>query len=325
MPLLRFKFFIVSALLALPLGVSADSLAQLKTEVAEHSYQQAVTTGQTILKQSPRNTQALFLTALAYQKSNKLDQAAELYHTLIRLDPKQPEPRNNLAIIYLKQGRHDQAIDQLIDSLNTHPAYSTAWQNLSNLYKGLASEAYRRALSEEDNAQPVVNEIQLVTLEQFEGSSSAPIITTAKLEPAKVDKIPEIKKPPEAPAKPEVITPAPTILDVDFEKVIRDWAKHWSSKDFDRYVAAYSNSYKGNKASHNAWIEHRRSRVLKPGPVKIGIDAIQVRQSSAKSAIVDFNQSYRSSNYQDSVRKRVNLINTEYGWKITRERTLAVL
>lgn len=326
MPLMRFQLFILTALLTLPLGLSANSLARLKTEIAQQNYQRAINMGQTILKQSPGDTQALFLTALAYQKSNKLDQAARLYHTLIGLEPKQPEPRNNLAIVYLKQGRHDQAIDQLIDSLNTHPAYSTAWQNLSNLYKGLASEAYRRALNEEHNAQPVVNEIRLVTLEKFDGSSPVPPITAAKLEPARIDQIPEIRKSSIIPVKPKpATTPSPPSQTVDFEKVIRDWAGYWSSKDFNSYIAAYSNNYKGDKANHRAWIDHRRSRVLKPGVVHIDINAVQLRQFTSKTAIVDFDQSYRSSNYQDSVRKRINLIKTPDGWKIARERTLAVL
>lgn len=327
MQLLRFQLFILTALLTLPLSLWANSLTQLKTEIAEQKYQRAIITGQTLLTRSPGNAQALFLTALAYQKSNKLDQAAKLYHTLIRIEPKQPEPHNNLAIIYLKQGRHDQAIDQLIDSLNTHPAYSTAWQNLSNLYKGLASEAYRRALSEEHNVQPVVNEIQLVTLEQFESSSPAPSITTAKLEPARINPIPEIKTPPVIPeAKPKVLPTTPTTAQAtDFEKIIRDWASYWSSKDFASYVAAYNDDYKGNKASHKAWVDYRRSRVLKPGLVRVDINAVQLRQLTSQTAVVDFDQSYRSSNYQDSVRKRINLIKTRDGWKIARERTLAVL
>ena len=108
-------------------------------------------------------------------------------------------------------------------------------------------------------------------------------------------------------------------------KTVEDWASKWSSKDFDGYINAYSKTYKGNQPSHQAWVDYRRPRILRAGHIQVNLSNIHIKSRDAKSAIIDFDQSYQSANYRDMIRKRINLIHTDEGWKIQRERTLAVL
>jgi len=127
----------------LPASAYSNSFQQLQSELEKQKYASAATTGLSLLRKNPDNARAKFLTAVALQNNNQPSLAKKHYQQLIQSNPELPEPRNNLAMIYLQQGKHDQAVDLLISSLKTHPAYATAWSNLSNLYKGLASEAYR--------------------------------------------------------------------------------------------------------------------------------------------------------------------------------------
>ena len=314
------RFSILLLMIALPFYTWGNSLSQLETEIESEQYAQAVSTGQALLALQPDDTRVLFLTALALQKNQQPDQAQIYYQQIIRLHPELPEPRNNLAIIFLQRGKYDQAVDLLIESLNTHPAYATAWQNLSNLYKGLASEAYRKALSEDNNASSVVDSIRLSAISRIH---SLPEPATAVAETSPPVQLATIGIQDQAASEQqqaEIRKIEQTLI-----QTVEDWASKWTSKDFDGYVNAYSKTYKGNQANHLAWVEYRRSRILRPGRIQVQLSNIHIKSRDARSAIIDFDQSYQSANYRDKIRKRINLIYTDKGWKIQRERTLAVL
>ncbi|MDJ0833024.1 MAG: tetratricopeptide repeat protein [Gammaproteobacteria bacterium] len=322
MPRISLLLFII----ALPLYAWGNSLSQMQTELKNGRYQQAIDIGQALLANQADDTQVLFLTALALQKNQQLDQAQIYYQQIMQLHPDLPEPRNNLAIIFLQKGKHDQAVDLLIESLNTHPAYATAWQNLSNLYKGLASEAYRKALSEDNNASSVIDSIQLSELTRIH-SLPEPVITITRIpSPPVATASVEVEPPTVTASQPAPAQPQDTQqIEQTLIQTVKDWADHWSSKNFDAYIDAYTDSYKGKLISHRAWVEYRRPRILRPGLLQVDLANIQIKSRNANRAIIDFDQSYQSATYRDKIRKRINLILTDEGWKISRERTLAVL
>ncbi len=313
-------------LYALPIYVWGNSLSQLQTELDNGQYQQAIDIGQALLANKADDTQVLFLTALALQKSQRLDQAQIYYQQIIQLHPDLPEPRNNLAIIFLQKGKHDQAVDLLIESLNTHPAYATAWQNLSNLYRGLASEAYRKALSEDNNASSVIDSIQLSELTRIH-SLPEPVISITRVVSPAVETASVAVDSQAATASQPAQSPPSVGKDIEqtLIQTVEDWADNWSNKKFDAYVDAYTENYKGKLISHKAWVEYRRPRIMRPGLLQVELANIHIKSRNAYSAIIDFDQSYQSATYRDKIRKRINLILTDNGWKISRERTLAVL
>lgn len=334
------RLFILLFVFALPASVSANSLEQLQKQLQLQQYDRAATTGLALLRQSPDDLQTRFLTALAFQKNNQPEQARRYYEQIIQQYPQLPEPRNNLAMVYVKLGEHDRAIDLLIESLNTHPAYATAWQNLSNLYKGLASEAYRKALSEEHNTSNVLDSIQLVALDKVnpiplstpsaeKTQLAAVSVPAAAEQPARTNEKPDqpaTLSQPEVPAiSPVTTAKAEPDLEQRLRQILQDWAQAWDNKAFDAYVNAYADDYQGNQASHAQWVEHRRSRILRSDPITVKISNIQIRSYDASRAIIDFTQAYKSPTYQDRVVKRVNLRKMNNAWKITSERTLKVL
>ncbi len=291
------------------------------------------------LQQDPNDPRALFAAAFALQQLQRFDQAEGYYRRLIELRPQWPEPRNNLAIIHLKKGDYDGAIDLLISSLKTHPAYETAWRNLSNLYRGLASEAYRRALSEEKNARSVLDRIQLqplssLTLQSLEaasGTAQPTAIATAPPAPP-APPAPAIPSEPNRPASPAAPPAAaePNIRALSqriqqLRQAVLDWADAWTRKDIDRYLAAYAADYRDGKPSHDAWVAWRRQRILRPGNIQVSVSDLRIRRHDERHARVDFVQSYRSPNYRDRVVKRLDLSRIDGEWKIVREKTLRVL
>lgn len=335
------RLFYASLFFCVVTPVLATPLKQLQDEFKRQDFTQAAADGSKLLASQPDNVEARFLTALSFQHMQQMDKARLHYLQLITSHPELPEPKNNLALIYMKQGKYDEAIDLLVDSLNTHPAYATAWQNLKLLYQGLASEAYRKALSKENNPRSVMDKIQLTALSQlhdWKGPPTSPATETIKLAEAKSSRLAESgeqKKPPTTKTIPVVVARAQTntrdITEPDPRprpsviQSLKDWASAWSEKRFDRYIQAYQADYNDGKKSHDDWVAFRRSRIVKPGRIKVELSQIDVVSLSGNHAVVDFNQKFTSASYRDKVRKRIHLTRFGENWKITKEKTLAVL
>jgi Tfp pilus assembly protein PilF len=325
---LLFLFFI-----AFPFSAHSDSIQQLKNEILQQQYSQATGTGLALLKTSPNDDQVLFLTALAFQHNKQPEQALKYYEQLVQHNPDLPEPFNNMALIHIQQGHHDQAVDALIASLKTHPAYATAWKNLSNLYEGLASEAYRKALSEENQTDQVLDTIQLAELNDLyslqQKKHKHPEKEIAPVQLASSETEPPASNETVVAQEPRLKQPQPSDPSSGQEQIlidtVKNWASAWSNKNFDAYVAAYTQNYEGGKDSHESWVEHRRSRILRPGYIDVELDNIHIKSSNKERAVIDFEQAFNSPGYRDKVLKRIILILQDNHWKIDQERTISVL
>lgn len=301
--------------------VFSNTVHQLQTELNQKQYGRAAKTGLAMLRTQPGDVQVQFLTAVAFQHNNQVDVAQRYYRQIILNHPELPEPKNNLAMIHMAQGQYDQAIELLIASMKTHPAYATAWQNLNLLYQGLASEAYRKALSKEKNPQSVMNRIQLTSLSRLYDASS--LTEAQKTKPAKpLVLAAAVAVPVKKLDNP--VKPVKNTNDVLIE-TLKNWSNAWSQKQFGSYINAYSANYSGDRTSHQAWVDYRRSRILKPGTIKVGLTNFKIKSVSESLAIIDFHQSFESPTYRDKVVKRIHLKKINNNWKISRESTVAVL
>ena len=287
---------------------SINSVEDLQALVTGKQFTQAIVAGEHMLSNRPEWPDVQFLTAYAYQMNKQVNKATEMYQKLISERPELPEPRNNLAMIYLANGDYDAASKLLVEAINTHNSYATAYQNLSRIYTGLASEAYRRALSESKEPAKYTHKIELAALSQLETVSqdSVPVVFASN----------------------ETTTTAESTA-ADVKKVLTDqvkkWAEAWSDKDFATYTSFYSTEHRPNFNTHSAWVEHRRRRIMRPGFIKIGVSDIQIRAQNDNRAIIDFKQSFDSPTYSDRVKKRLGFRRIGSQWKITDERVLSVL
>ena len=173
-------------------------LKELRSLLEQKNYAAASEFGENLLGVKPDNQEALFLTAYALQMDQQPERAAALYRQMISSYPGLPEPRNNLAMILLQQEKYDEAVQLLVDALNTHPSYATSYRNLNEIYRAIASEAYRRAVSEPGNPQSFAGSIQLDAISQLD----------TRDQPVQLVALPQ--NPPVEPAQPVVEGSTPT-------------------------------------------------------------------------------------------------------------------
>ncbi len=135
--------------------------------------------------------------------------------------PELPEPYNNLAVLYAGQGQYDKARMALEMAIRTNPSYSTAHENIGDVYARLASQAYNKALQLDSSNMAVPPKLALIR-EVFKpnlanprptsGSTvvtaaAAPAVTSANTKPAA---IPAPVAAPSAPAA--VAAPAKPVI-----------------------------------------------------------------------------------------------------------------
>ena len=295
---------VLLCLLTTESALAADPLKQLQQLIAEQKFAAAAKSGEQLLRQNPSHSRTRFLTAYAHQMNAQADRAITLYQSLIEDNPALPEPRNNLAMIYLEQGDYDRASQLLVEAINTHPSYATAYQNLSQIYKGIASEAYRRAVSESSQPAKYTHTIKLAAITRLDSVEQGLAADDADSPPTAIS-----------------VANQETLL---IERV-KLWARAWSSKDFAAYSDFYSSQHRAKFDTHEKWLAHRRSRILRPGNISVDISDIQVKWRSDNRAVIDFRQAFKSPGYRDRVVKRLTFSLLGSQWKITEEQVLSVL
>jgi len=325
---MKHTLIVLCCLLVSGMAFAADSMQQL---IVQKQYAKAVQAGEQILRQTPNHANTRFLTAYAHQMTGETDKAVKMYQALIRDKPELPEPRNNLAMIYLEKGDYDQASQLLVSAINTNISYAIAYANLSQVYKGIASEAYRRAISQTDEPAKYTHDIELAAITRLDNLDRATATQIASLPLTKATSTEPLEKKPAAKIATEALSkPTPTLVNVAnqdtllIEKV-RNWAKAWSNKDFTSYIASYASGYRDRFTTHARWVNHRRGRILRPGNIEVEVTKFTVKQRNADRATVDFTQAFSSPHYSDRVVKRLEFNRVGSQWKIASERVLSVL
>ena len=300
---------------------AAHANPQLQLLIEQSQFAAAARSGEKLLLQNPQDTEARFLTAYAYQMNGKTDQAILLYEAVIGDNPALPEPRNNLAMIYLARGDYDRASQLLVEAINTHSSYGTAYANLSLVYKGIASEAYRRAVSESSEPENYNHEIKLIAITSLDtiAADPLPMPQLAQQSPAATE-----------PATEEPASSTPTLvntanLNTLLIENVRNWAEAWSGKQLDVYTAAYTPDYRARFATHEKWVQHRRGRIMRPGEIRVVVSDFTIQQRGDTRASVNFVQAFSSPGYSDRVVKRLDFSRVGSQWKIADEKVISVL
>jgi hypothetical protein len=128
---------------------------------------------------------------------------------------------------------------------------------------------------------------------------------------------------PEAPTPPVEKTALPDVSAID--PFIHSWAKAWSRKDVEAYLAHYANTFKPSKGlSLAAWQKQRGQRLGKPKFIKIEVNDIKKKAINNSRVKVTFKQRYQSNTYGDRVLKTLELQWEKNGWKIVKETSKAL-
>jgi tetratricopeptide (TPR) repeat protein len=136
---------LLSSALFSPL-VFADNMTDINTLIRNGQFSEALTKVDAALIQTPRDKQLRFMKGVILTEENKPVEAIGVFTKLTEDFPELPEPYNNLAVLFAASGQYDKARASLEMAIRTNPTYSTAHENLGDVYAKLASQAYDKAL-----------------------------------------------------------------------------------------------------------------------------------------------------------------------------------
>lgn len=333
------RFNRITCLAALLLGcsaiASADDLQDASKLYKLGQSSLALAKVETILAAQPKEVHARFLKAVILNEQGQADEAAKIFSELTVEQPGMPEPYNNLAAIYASQGNYEKAKSALEAALRTHPSYATAYENLGDIYAKMASQAYDKALQLDRSSSN--SKTRLAMIKEITPVSSKPLETKTQI--ASLTKTP-VSKPVSVPASnttttiaaaetppakadvaPVTTTAAPG-NDEAVLKAVQEWAKAWSSRNANKYLAMYAKEFKTpNNESRSIWEQQRRERIAKPQPISVTISNAKVKMVDETHASVSFIQQYRSGSLKSITRKTLEMVKNNGNWQILAEVT----
>lgn len=331
-------------LFALSVGaVRADLLQEASRLMKQGQLGAALEKTDQALSAKPKDAQARFLKGLILTEMNRHNEAIAVFTKLTEDYPELPEPYNNLAVLYAQQRQFEKAKNALEMAIRTHPSYATAHENLGDIYARMASQAYDKALqidSSNTTAQSKLAMIrELMSISARPASPPAHGATSAGKSQALAsassvrEAAPPAKVEPTPAAKPAAAPPPETRPHsansqagndrLEVEKVIRDWAAAWSSKDLKAYFAAYADDFQTpGGESRSAWQAERARRIEKPEPIQVVVENIQV-VTDGDRATVKFRQYYSSGKLKTVATKTMVMVKRDGRWLIQQERVAA--
>ncbi|MBK0392958.1 YybH family protein [Ramlibacter algicola] len=342
------RMLAVAAALASPAFAFADDYGDVTQLLRQGKQAEAMAKVDQFLAAKPRDPQMRFIKGVLLTEQGKTQDAINTFVKLTEDYPELPEPYNNLAVLYAGQSQFDKARAALEMAIRTNPSYSTAHENLGDVYAKLASQAYSKAL-QLDGANTAVPPKLALIRELFspgqrgarpQAAAPAPAPAAA---PTTVAKAPA---PPAAPAPAPTAAPAPAPTAKapapaaaaapaapapqaaaagnpgrEVEAAVQAWATAWSSKDMAAYLGAYGKDFDPpGKQSRKAWEEERKSRIVGKSRITVKLSDIAVNVHGDK-ATAKFKQAYSADALNVSSRKTLELHKVDGRWMIVREST----
>jgi tetratricopeptide (TPR) repeat protein len=311
-----------AALLALALqcGLAvADNYDDASRLFKQGNHAAALEKIEAVIAANPRDARARFLKGLILTEQNKPNDAIKVFTALTDDYPELPEPYNNLAVLYASQGQYDKARKALEMAIRTHPSYAIAHENLGDVYAKMASEAYDKALQlDRGNAAAqtklaMIKDLFSSSVVPGKGTSQAGVTETAVAAAATPD-AKDKKPPPKLPAPGKAETE--TVL-----AAVMGWAKAWSAKDADAYLAQYAPSFQvPGGEPRAAWEATRRDRITKPKSIEVTVGSPKVSFDANGRAMVSFRQGYKSDTLNTAGAKTLTLTKINDRWLIVQER-----
>ncbi len=326
----------------------AADLTEANQLFRQGSYAQALEKTNAYLASMPKDAQGRFLKGLILTEQGKVSEAVKIFSALTEDFPELPEPYNNLAVLYASQGEFDQARTSLEMAIRTHPSYSTAHENLGDIYAKMASQAYDRALKLDRGNAATQTKLSMIQ-DLFDSNTQQAAVQS---EPVKVAK----STPPSAPVKPATapvkvavkpviaapavsvttkpakpVTPPVKMASVedriteqraDVLNAVNAWAASWSAQNVDEYLSHYAADFKPKGATSLAkWEATRKKRVSTPKFIKVSINKPTVTLTDDNHATVKFRQSYHASHFKANNHKTLNMVKAGNKWLIQKERS----
>lgn len=320
-------------------SVHASDVDEVNQLLKAGKQAQALTKVEQSLTTKPRDPQLRFLKGVIQTEMGKPQDAIGTFNKLTEEYPELPEPYNNLAVLHASAGQFDKARAALEMAIRTNPSYSTAHENLGDIYANLASQAYSKALQlggSSTSLQPKLTLIRELFAPGGKGINpsavkpvaTAPVAPAIAVPPAAQTATAPTTKPtvpvataPTAPVPAPAVPAAVAASDKDIEQAVRAWASAWSSKDMNAYLGSYAKNFDTPKnLPRKTWEEERRDRIMGKSRISVKVSDI-VTKSNGNTATVKFRQDYAADALTTSSRKTLELNKVGDRWLIAKETT----
>jgi tetratricopeptide (TPR) repeat protein len=321
-------------------AASYDAITRM---VSSGQLAQALKETERQLSARPRDPQLRFLKGVIQSESGDKRGALASFQKLTEDHPELPEPYNNLAVLYADQRQLDKARATLEAAIRTNPSYATAHENLGDIYAMLASEAYSKALQHDGTntaIQPKLNMIRgllnpaaasMPSQVAVRPPSSAPAAEAKPVPPPSAGvpvNLPAAPPTNTTPVKPPTPVSPPAssseedsllVAQAEVEAAVQAWARAWSTKDVQTYLASYGPSFvPPDKMTRSAWEASRRVRIEPRSRISVGVQNLKISVDGSQ-ATARFRQIYTSDTLNVDSTKTLQLMNDGQRWLIVRE------
>jgi tetratricopeptide (TPR) repeat protein len=307
-----------------------------------------------LLASKPRDPQLRFMKGVIQNEMGKTSEATTTFTRLTEDHPELPEPYNNLAVIYANAGQFDKSRAALEMAIRTNPSYSTAHENLGDIYAKLASQSYAKALQLDNSNAAVQPKLALIRdlFTPTPGKASPPgALPTSSASPAPAAPAPAVTPAPVIvpaaqpsipvvaaiqPKVPTVVIASPSgtnqpnvappsvvnaLTSPEVEAAVQEWAQAWSNRDMQGYLGSYTKDFAPtDKGSHAAWAEERKSRIMSKTRISVKLSNITT-SVKGNTATVTFRQDYKADSLSANSRKTLELVRSGDRWLISKEVT----
>lgn len=315
---------------------SADEYSDVTKLIRGNQFAQALSKADQYLAAKPRDPQMRFLKGVIQSETGKTNDATATFLRLTEDYPELPEPHNNLAVLYANGGQFEKAKVALEMAIRTNPSYSTAHENLGDIYARMASQAYAKAL-QLDNTNSALSPKLALIRELFTPTSgrintpnpnaNQPAIASTNPTPVTAPTPAPAVASTAAPAQAATVaantsqaaTPQTGAASKDVVAAVEAWAKAWSDRNMTGYLTRYGKDFvPPNKLSRAAWEEERKSRIMGKAKISVKLSDLKVSVTGA-SAIVTFKQDYKADALSTTSRKTLEMVKSGEQWLITKE------
>jgi len=360
MKVLAKLFYILMLLVACSWQVQAESVNdQAKQALSLGRVAVATELLSKQVQSEPRDYQAWFLLGVAQARDQHFHLAIEAFRRVIELRNDLAEPHNNLAVIYNELGDVKAAVSELEQSLQKHPGYAIAEENIADLYVKLALQYYKKSLLKHDNPALKQRYARLLQVRDNRRAKEDVTHVTQVEKPKKevaamidhavpdkeavshtasvtaqekiVSKTAQSTQPEQtSDEKPVNVGVTENVNKVNKAEAVlaslEVWRTAWQAQDLDAYFSAYASDYvpTGKYASLAAWKAYKKRVIANKSYIKVDLSDIKVELSEdGNVAHVRFNQAFHSNSYNGDDVKILKLEKRQQGWKIVREASIS--
>jgi murein L,D-transpeptidase YafK len=116
----------------------------------------------------------------------------------------------------------------------------------------------------------------------------------------------------------ESLPPAVRPVDAAIQRFVENWRRAWEEGDLQAYMDCYDPGFRTEKMDTQAWKSHKQRLFSRSAKRNVQISDIQI-QENGSSALITFEQRYRTAKHQDVGLKTLQLRRHKDRWTILKE------